>query len=83
MTDHEIVVGTTVRLGDIPGPMMRVIGIEPDKRIRCFWFNRKNEPEATVFRREMLIRCAPFVPRTHPDSVTEQFETMEHADVAD
>lgn len=59
--DH-IVVGTTVRLRDIPGPLMRVIRMQNDQAT-CFWFSRHGEPCEEQFPVVLLMKCAPYVHR--------------------
>lgn len=85
----KIVVGSTVRLRDIPGPLMRVIRMQNDQAT-CFWFNRSNEPHEDQFAVILLMKCAPYVHRTREEGydprTTAAFERAtapveaEHAD---
>jgi uncharacterized protein YodC (DUF2158 family) len=73
----KIVVGSTVRLRDIPGPLMRVIRIQNDQAT-CFWFNRSNEPHEDQFAVILLMKCAPYVHRPREEGydprAAERFE---------
>lgn len=57
---EHIVVGTTVRLRDIPGPLMRVIRLQ-NQQASCFWFSRHNEPCEEQFPVFLLAKMAPYV----------------------
>lgn len=82
--DH-IVVGTTVRLRDIPGPLLRVIRMQNDQAT-CFWFSRHGEPCEEQFPVVLLMKCAPYVHRPREEGydprAAERFE-RETAPVAE
>jgi hypothetical protein len=83
--DHQIIVGTTVRLRDIPGPLMRVLRLN-NQQASCFWFSRHNEPCEEQFPIALLAKQNPYihVPKAHPDDehAADRFE-RETSPVAD
>ncbi|MCA1458058.1 hypothetical protein I6F35_33535 [Bradyrhizobium sp. BRP22] len=58
---EDLYLGTTVRLRDVPGPLLRIIDIQDDQAT-VFWFDRHNVPHQHQFNCALLVRMPPFEP---------------------
>lgn len=78
---NTFAVGDTVRVSNIPGPRMVVVGIvaKDGALVQTVWFNRRFELEGHAFRPRFLSKATPWEDRPRFQTLGESFEEVADA----